>query len=81
MSEYIFIKVIYRDGKIEYYGKGLLMICPKNNQIGDWDKKYAYKNVSVAKRSIHLLKNKLNSIGIKEGKWRVISVALLSCYE
>lgn len=81
MNEYVFIKVIYRDGSIEYYGKGFMQVFPKNNQICEWDKRYAYKNISVAKRSIPLLKNKLSSMGIKEGKWRVITVSILSCLE
>ena len=81
MGEYIFIKVIYRDGKVEYYGKRFMQVFPKNNQICEWDKRYAYKNISVANRSIPLLKDKLSSMGIKEGKWRIMTVSTLTCFE
>jgi hypothetical protein len=82
MNTYVFLKVIYKDGKIEYYGKKQMFIqVNQNKQICAWDKKYAYQNTSTATRGIQLLKDKLSSIGIKQGKWRIIDVVSLTCYE
>ena len=82
MNTYIFLKVIYKDGKIEYYGKKQMFIqVNQNNQICSWDKRYAYQNTSTATRGISILKDKLNSIGIKKGKWKIIDIALLTCFE
>lgn len=82
MNTYIFLKVIYKGGKIEYYGKKQTYIqVNQNNQICSWGKRYAYQNTSTATRGIKLLKDKLNSIGIKQGKWRIIDIAVLTCYE
>ena len=82
MNTYVFLKVIYKDGKIEYYGKKQMFIQVNlNKQICSWDKRYAYQNTSTATRGISLLKNKLESIGIKKGKWHIIDVVSLTCYE
>lgn len=82
MNTYVFLKVIYKDGKIEYYGKKQMFIqVNQNKQICAWDKKYAYQNTSTATRGIQFLKDKLSSIGIKQGKWCIIDVVSLTCYE
>lgn len=82
MESYVFLKVIYRDGKIEYYGKKQMVIIPNiNNEISAWDKRYAYQNTTTALRSIPILKKKLESIGIKQGKWRIINTVVLNSYE
>lgn len=82
MDTYVFLKVIYKDGKIEYYGKKQMYIqVNQNRQISAWDIRYAYQNTSTAMRGIPLLKRKLESIGIKKGKWRIIDVVTLTCFE
>lgn len=79
MDGYVFLKVIYRDGKIEYYGKKQMIIIPNsNNEICEWDKRYAYQNTTTALRGIPILKKKLESIGIKQGKWRIIDIVVLN---
>lgn len=82
MNTYVFLKVIYKDGKIEYYGKKQMFIQVKNNnQINAWDRRYAYQSTSTAVRGIPLLKRKLESVGIKYGKWRIIDVVSCTCFE